>query len=375
MTITKEQIIKALGNVMDPDLHKDLVSLGMIEDIQIDGKEIKFKLILTTPACPLKEKLKNECIESIKNNVSTELNVTVELGAKVKAGQQQKQKENILPQVKNIVLVASGKGGVGKSTVAANLAVSLAKTGASVGLVDADIYGPSVPLMFDLMEEQVQAYEEEGKTRILPMEKYGIKLISIGFFVDPEKALIWRGPMASNALKQLFTDVEWGPLDYLIVDTPPGTGDIHLTLVQTLNVAGVAIVTTPQEVALADARKAINMFRQEGIKVPVLGLIENMSYFTPAELPENKYFLFGRDGGNRLSEEMKTPLLGQIPIVQDICDSADQGEPVAVKDNTPEAKAFMHLAEELSRQLSIWSEFKEIADIMKNSEGCSCKKN
>ncbi|HNW70508.1 MAG TPA: Mrp/NBP35 family ATP-binding protein [Bacteroidales bacterium] len=371
MTITKEQIINALKTVMDPDLHKDLVSLGMIDDILIDGKNVSFKLTLTTPACPLKEKLKNDCIQAIKTLVGQEINVDIELGAKIRANQQP-AKENLLPEVKNIVLVASGKGGVGKSTVAVNLAISLAKTGAKVGLVDADIYGPSIPLMFNLTEHHPEVYEKEGLTRILPVEKYGIKLISIGFFVDPEKALIWRGPMASNALKQLFTDVEWGQLDYLIIDTPPGTGDIHLTLVQTLPISGVAIVTTPQEVALADARKAINMYRQAGINVPVLGLIENMSYFTPAELPENKYYLFGKEGGRRLAEEMKTPLLSQIPIVQGICDSGDNGEPITVKGSSPEAHAYMHLAEQLSCQLSIWSAFKETVDVEKHSGGCNC---
>ncbi len=374
MKATKELIINALSKVIDPDLHKDLVSLGMIEDIQIDGNEIKFKLILTTPACPLKEKLKKDCILAIKD-FNPELNVHIELGSKVRTSPQPKQKEAILPDVKNIILIASGKGGVGKSTVAVNLAISLAKTGAKVGLIDADIYGPSVPLMFDLVNVKPEVFEQNGATRILPIEKYGIKLISIGFFVDPEKALIWRGPMASNAMKQLFTDVEWGSLDYLVVDTPPGTGDIHLTLLQTLTVAGVAIVTTPQEVALADARKAISMFRQEGIKVPVLGLVENMSYFTPAELPENKYFIFGKDGGNKLAGEMKTPLLAQIPIVQSICDSGDKGIPVSLKDSTPEAMAFMHLAEEIGRQLSIWSEFKEIIDTEKSKSGCNCNNN
>lgn len=368
----KEQIINALSHVIDPDLNKDLISLGMIEDIQINENEVRFKLILTTPACPLKEKLKNDCIQAIKEYVNPELKVEVELGARIKKGQQ--QKENILPGVKNVILIASGKGGVGKSTVAANLAISLANSGASVGLVDADIYGPSVPLMFGLINEQPQVFEEDGKTRIVPFERFGIKLISIGFFVDPEKALIWRGPMASNALKQLFTDVEWGALDYLIVDTPPGTGDIHLTLVQTLSVDGVAIVTTPQEVALADARKAINMFRQESINVPVLGLIENMAYFTPAELPDNKYYIFGKDGGKRLAEEMHTQLLARIPLVQSICDSGDKGEPVALKNNNPEAQAFKELAGELSRQISIGNEFRKNIDIVKNSGICNCSK-
>ncbi|HOY32038.1 MAG TPA: Mrp/NBP35 family ATP-binding protein [Bacteroidales bacterium] len=371
MTSSKELIINALSKVIDPDLQKDLVSLGMIEDLVLDGNTVKFKLVLTTPACPLKEKLKNDCIQAIKTYVGPEKDVIIELGSRVRSSAQP-QKENILPAVKNIVLVASGKGGVGKSTVAANLAISLAKAGASTGLLDADIYGPSVPLMFDLNGYMPEVYEKDGATRIVPVEKYGIKLISIGFFVDPDKALIWRGPMASNALKQLFTDVEWGALDYLIVDTPPGTGDIHLTLVQTLPIAGVTIVTTPQEVALADARKAINMFRQEQIRVPVLGLVENMSYFTPAELPENKYYLFGKDGGSNLAKEMKTALLAQIPIVQGICDSGDRGVPVSLNHGTSESDAFMHLAEELSRQISIWSEFKEIMETARPENGCNC---
>lgn len=375
MQITKELILNALKNVIDPDLHKDLVTLGMIENIEIDNekKEVSFKLVLTTPACPLKEKLKNDCIEAIRKHVAEDLTIHIEFGAKVRTSQQTAKKENVLPGVKNIILVASGKGGVGKSTVAVNLAISIAKTGAKVGLIDADIYGPSIPLMFELMDKKPEVIENGDSVRIIPFDKFGVKLISIGFFVEPEKALIWRGPMASNALKQLFNDVEWGELDYLIIDTPPGTGDIHLTLVQTLPIAGVAIVTTPQEVALADARKAINMFRAEGINVPVLGLIENMSFFTPAELPENKYYIFGINGGNRLAEEMKTVLLGQIPLVQSICESGDSGKPIAAISGSVEEKSFAALAGKLTQQLSIWNELHKITDVKKHEEGCNCK--
>lgn len=367
MEIYKEQIINALSKVIDPDLHKDLVSLGMIEDIFIKDNEINFKLILTTPACPLREKLKNDCIKAIKEDLGDSFIINIELGAKVKKSTQSKGKENVLPGVKNIVLIASGKGGVGKSTIAANIAISLAETGAKTGLLDADIYGPSVPIMFDLNNYRPEAIDNSGAVRIVPVEKFGIKLMSIGFFVDSTQALIWRGPMASNALKQLFTEVEWGELDYLIIDTPPGTGDIHITLVQTLPVAGAVIVTTPQEVALSDARKAIGMFRQEGINVPVLGLIENMSYFTPAELPENKYYIFGKGGGQKLAEETKTVLLGQIPLIQSLCESGDEGKPAALVHNTSIAKAFMELTENLSQQLSLWAEFKSVTDVFKHT--------
>ena len=374
MDLNKEQIINALKNVIDPDLHKDLVSLGMIEDISIENDDVRFKLVLTTPACPLREKLKNDCIMAIKTLVDASINVHVELGSRVRSSPQVADKKAILPNVKNIILVASGKGGVGKSTVAVNLAISLGKTGTKVGLIDADIYGPSIPMMFNLKDEKPETFEKDGVPKIIPFEKFGIKLISIGFFVDPDKALIWRGPMASNALKQLFTDVEWGDLDYLIIDTPPGTGDIHLTLVQTLAVAGVAVVTTPQDVALADARKAINMFRTDGIKVPVLGLIENMSYFVPAELPDNKYYIFGKDGGNKLASEMKTPLLGQIPLVQSICESGDAGEPISVSNNNIVEKSFASLAEKLTQQLSIWNAFFDATDVEQHEESCNCKK-
>ncbi|MDP4291473.1 MAG: Mrp/NBP35 family ATP-binding protein, partial [Bacteroidota bacterium] len=292
MSITKEQVINALSHVIDPDFKKDLVSLNMIEDIRIDEKKISFKLVLTTPACPLKNMLRDSCIEAIHEHVDSTAMVEVEFASKVTT--RREAAPQIMPGVRNIIAVASGKGGVGKSTVAANLAISLAKLGARVGLIDADIYGPSVPLMFDVMDEKPEVFEVDGRTFIRPIEKYGVKILSIGFFVDPSKALVWRGPMASNALLQLFTDSDWGELDYVVIDMPPGTGDIHLTISQQVPVTGVAVVTTPQEVALADARKAISMFNTDKIKLPILGLIENMSYFTPAELPENKYYIFGK---------------------------------------------------------------------------------
>ncbi|MFA5972294.1 MAG: Mrp/NBP35 family ATP-binding protein [Lentimicrobiaceae bacterium] len=350
--MNKDQIISALKTVVDPDLHKDLISLGMIDDIEINGNKVNFKLVLTTPACPLKDKMKNDCIKAIQSKVNPYAEVNVELSSRTTT--RRGPDDTLLKGVKNIIAVVSGKGGVGKSTVAANLAVALSKLGAKVGLLDADIYGPSVPLMFDLVNAQPKAREEGGKTIIEPIEKYGIKLLSIGFFVDPNKALVWRGPMASNYLTQMLTGGEWGELDYLVIDMPPGTGDIHLTLVQTVPVTGAAIVTTPQEVALADARKAYNMFTTDSIKVPVLGLVENMAWFTPAELPENKYFIFGKEGGKRFAEEIGVPLLGQIPLVQSICESGDNGSPVALlNDSSPVALAFRQLAESVAQQIAI----------------------
>jgi len=351
MPYTNDQIINALKHVDDPDLRKDLVSLNMIEGVKIEGKKISFRLVLTTPACPLKGKMKQDCINAIHQYVDKDAEVEIELTSRVTT--RRKDTDNMMKGVKNIIAVASGKGGVGKSTVAANLAIALHKLGASVGLLDADIYGPSVPLMFDLMDAHPEVTEENGVTTIIPVLKYGIKILSIGFFVDPSKALVWRGPMASNYLTQMLTGSDWGELDYLVIDMPPGTGDIHLTLVQQVPVTGVAIVSTPQEVALADARKAVNMFTTDSINVPILGLIENMSYFTPAELPENKYYIFGKEGGKRLAAEENVPLLGQIPLVQSICESGDNGSPVALDDSTIVGLAFRQLAENIAQQVAI----------------------
>jgi len=351
MSYTNEQIINALRTVNDPDLQRDLVSLKMIEDVKVDGNKVSFNVVLTTPACPLKDKIKQDCVTAIQQLVDPWAEVTVEMTSRVTSNRGEKRP--LLEGVKNIIAVASGKGGVGKSTVAANLAIALSRTGARVGLIDADIYGPSVPMMFDEINTKPGGIVKDGKTLVVPVQKYGISLLSIGFFVDPDKALVWRGPMASNALMQLFSEAEWGELDYMVIDMPPGTGDIHLTLVQQLPVTGVCIVTTPQDVALADARKAIGMFTQENINVPILGLIENMAWFTPAELPENKYYIFGKDGGKKLSEANNLPLLGRIPLVQSICESGDNGTPIALDDNSPVSEAFRLLAENTAQQIAI----------------------
>jgi len=351
MTITPEKVLDALKKVQDPDLKKDLVSLKMIEDVSVDGLHVKFKLVLTTPACPMKEKMKRECEEALRSEIDSRITTKIEMTSRVTS--KRKETEEMLKDVKNIIGIASGKGGVGKSTVAANLAVALAKTGASTGLLDADIYGPSIPIMFDMQGALPKAIEVNGKTKIIPEEKYGVKLLSIGFFVNQKQALIWRGPMASNAMMQLINDAEWGVLDYLVIDLPPGTGDIHLTLAQSVPMTGIAIVSTPQEVALADARKAISMFTQEKIKIPVLGLIENMSYFSPAELPGSRYYLFGKEGTRKLAKEENLPLLGEIPIVQEICESGDSGKPVTLSRNNASSEAFTNLAANIAQQVSI----------------------
>jgi ATP-binding protein involved in chromosome partitioning len=351
MKVTERQVLDALSNVMEPDLKKDLVTLNMISDIKIEENSVEFSVILTTPACPLKESIKRACINAVNDNLGSEINVIVNLTSRVTSNR--KPAETMLGGVKNIIAVASGKGGVGKSTIAANLAVALAKTGAKVGLIDADIYGPSVPIMFNLENEQPEVIEEDGKSKLVPILKYGVNLLSIGFFVDPSKALVWRGPMASGALNQLFSDGKWGELDYMVIDLPPGTGDIHLTLVQSLQVTGVVVVSTPQNVAMADARKAVNMFREEKINVPILGIVENMSYFTPAELPDNKYYIFGKDGCSGLAKEFDIPLLGQIPIVQGICESGDKGSPIVLDETSPVHDAFIKLAENVAQQISI----------------------
>jgi ATP-binding protein involved in chromosome partitioning len=362
MEINEANVLDALKKVMDPDLKRDLVSLGMIENIHIEGNHVSFKVVLTTPACPLKNKIRQDCINAISSHFGPEVIAEPEMTAKVTSQQKTTDKES-LSGVKNIIAVVSGKGGVGKSTIAANLAVALARSGAKTGLVDADIYGPSVPLMFGLVDERPEVFERNGKPCMRPLTKYGVALNSIGFLVDAAKALIWRGPMASSALKQLLSDTDWGELDYLIIDTPPGTGDIHLTLAQTYKMAGIAIVTTPQEVAVADAAKAVNMYQQDGIKVPILGIIENMAYFVPAELPDNKYYIFGREGGKKLAEKMNLPFLGQIPLVQSVCESGDSGSPVANDTSSPSGQAFSKLAQHISQQVAIWNAFIEMTDV------------
>jgi len=351
MPITKEQVLDALRYVEEPDLKKDLVTLNMIEDVHVDGKNVSFTVILTTPACPLKALIEKACINAIVHYVDTEAIVKVNMTARTTSGRS--ESEALLPGVRNIVAVASGKGGVGKSTVASNLAVALAMKGAKVGLIDADIYGPSQHIMFGLENERLFVNERDGKTFMLPVEKYGVKMLSIGFLVDPGRAIPWRGPMASKALRQLFSDAEWGELDYMLIDLPPGTGDIHLTLVSAVPLTGAVIVTTPQHVALADAQKGINMFQLPAVNVPVLGLVENMAYFTPAELPSNKYYIFGKDGGRDIAEKMSIPYLGQIPLVQSILEGGDNGSPAVLEKNSPVADAFIEIADAVARQVSI----------------------
>lgn len=350
MQITSQQVLDALKNVEDPDLKKDLVTLNMIKDLQIVDNQVSFTLELTTPACPMKEMLKNACNNAIKHFVSQEAEITINVTSRVT----QPTNSTSLDKIKNIILVSSGKGGVGKSTVASNLAVVLAKNGAKVGLIDADIYGPSVPTMFDLVDAKPAAEEtEDGKTKIIPIEKYGIKLLSLGFFADPGQPVPWRGPMASNAVKQLFNDTNWGELDYLIVDLPPGTGDIHITITQSFPISGAVVVTTPQQVALADTHKGLAMFKMAGINIPVLGVIENMSYFTPAELPDNKYYIFGKGGGRKLAERFDVPFLGEIPIIQSISEAGDSGKPVVLNQNPFLDVVFGDIASKIAQQISI----------------------
>ncbi len=348
--ITKEQIYNALQTVEEPDLKKDLVTLGMIQDLRIESNQVYFTIVLTTPACPLKELIKKNCIEAIHHVVDEKIEVIIHFTSNVTS---LRHNQPILPRVKNIIAIASGKGGVGKSTVTTNLAIALHQQGAKVGIIDADIFGPSIPVMFNCEDSKPGIYQQDGKNYIIPIEQYGIKLLSIGFLTPAESAVVWRGPMASSALKQFIADADWGELDYLLVDLPPGTSDIHLTLVQTVSITGVVIVTTPQKVALADAKKGLAMFKQGSINVPILGIVENMSYFIPEELPTHRYYIFGKGGGQELATQHQVPLLAQIPLVQSIRESGDDGKPVLVQEKNSMAHAFMELAQNLAQQVAI----------------------
>lgn len=345
MTIYPKLIMNALAKVRYPGTGKDLVSAGMVEDnIRIDGSKVSFSLLFEKPNDPFIKSVVKAAETAILTYVGPEVDIKGNITVRARQAARP-EPDKLLPQVKNIIAVSSGKGGVGKSTVAANLAVALAGLGYKVGLLDADIFGPSQPKMFQVEEARPCMEEVDGRELIQPAENYGVKLLSIGFFVNKEDAILWRGAMASNALKQLIGDANWGELDYFLIDLPPGTSDIHLTMVQTLAITGAIVVTTPQDVALADARKGVSMFQSDKINVPVLGLVENMAWFTPAELPENKYYLFGKEGGKRLAEELGVPLLGQIPIVQSICEGGDSGVPVALDPDTMTGAAFRALAE------------------------------
>lgn len=345
LELTKENVLKCLSQVTDPDLHRDIVTLGFVKDLRIKGKDVDFRLELTTPACPVRDQFKADCERVIREGIKNVGAVSVEMTSNVVSHSNQR-KESILPGVKNTVAVASGKGGVGKSTVAVNLAVALAMDGAKVGLVDADVYGPSAPLMFGITEKPKMKDE-----RLLPLERYGVKVMSIGFLVDPMQAVIWRGPMASGAVKQFLSDVAWGDLDYLIFDLPPGTGDIQLTLVQTIPLTGAVIVTTPQDVALADARKGLVMFNK--VNVPVLGIVENMSYYICAHCG-HKEDIFDSGGGSRTAEELGVSFLGEIPIDTSIRVGGDKGNPVVVGEpDSKQAGVIRTIARNMAAQISI----------------------
>lgn len=350
MAIYPKLILDALSKVRYPGTGKNIVEAGMVDDnIRIDGNKVSFSLIFEKPTDPFMKSV----VKAAETAILTYVGEDVEIAGNISVTTVQQARPEVgklLPQVKNIIAISSGKGGVGKSTVAANLAVALAKLGYKVGLLDADIFGPSMPKMFQVEDARPYAEMIDGRELIVPIEKYGVKLLSIGFFVNPDQATLWRGGMASNALKQLIGDAAWGDLDYFLIDLPPGTSDIHLTVVQTLAVTGAVVVSTPQQVALADARKGINMFTNEKVNVPILGLVENMAWFTPAELPQNRYYIFGKEGAKKLAAEMKVPLIGQIPIVQSICEGGDDGKPVALNEDTVTGQAFIQLAEELVRQ-------------------------
>jgi len=352
MSYTIDQVLDALKEVQYPEKNQDIVSLKMVESIKIEENSIKFVVYLPSFNSPFKKSIEKACKQVIHDKLNKNIDVTVTITSKVTVGRVDKTKEQeaTLPGVKNIIAVASGKGGVGKSTVAVNLAISLAKLGSKVGLIDADIFGPSVPKMFGVEGIVPGIKKIANKDRIIPVEKYGVKMLSIGFFVKPEDALIWRGAMATGALKQLINDGLWGELDYLLIDLPPGTSDIHLTMVQTVPVTAALIVSTPQDVALADAIKGLNMFKTEAINVPVIGLIENMAWFTPEELPENKYYIFGKDGVKNLAEKMNIPMVGQIPIVQSIRENGDNGTPSVLED-TALGASFISLGENVAQKV------------------------
>ncbi len=338
MELNREKVLDVLQGVIEPDLKKDIVSANLVEELGIEDNKVSLKVLISNPAMHARKRMQEAIVFNLRNNFGENLDVEVKfegMGADARGNQRK-----VLPEVKHVIAVASGKGGVGKSTITANLAGGLAKAGYRVGIVDADIHGPSMPTMFDVVGEKPTMIDVEGVPKINPVLSYGIKLLSIGFFTEQDNAVIWRGPMASKALTQMFTDAHWGKLDYLLIDLPPGTSDIHLSLVQNVPLDGAVIVSTPQEVALADARKGINMFKLDSIKVPVIGVVENMAWFTPAELPENKYFIFGRDGAKNLAEGMGVPLLGQIPLVQSVRESGDVGRPAVFQDNTPSSEAF-----------------------------------
>ncbi len=349
MKIEKKEILKALETISVAGDGKNMVEDGVVQNVMIFGDEVEVDLVLSSPALHIKKRAEVDVMKAIHEHVYQKAKVKVNI--KVNAPEPKDKKPKIkgkpIPGIQNVIAVASGKGGVGKSTVTANLAVSLSRMGFKVGLLDADIYGPSMPIMFDVEAERPLSVNVEGKSKMKPIENYGVKMLSIGFFTKPNQAVVWRGPMAAKALNQMIFDAAWGELDFLLVDLPPGTGDIHLSIMQSLPLTGAVVVSTPQNVALADAKKGVAMFRQESISVPVLGIVENMAYFTPEELPDNKYYIFGKHGARNLAEDLETPFLGEIPLVQSLRESGDIGRPAALQEDTPIEEAF----EEITRNM------------------------
>ena len=346
--IKREDVLEVLSNINEPELNKDIVSLNLIEDLIIDGNKVTLTVYVSNPAMHARNRMKEAVEFNLKSRLSKELEVSCHVKQKTS---DIKSNRKVLPEVKNIVAIASGKGGVGKSTITSNIAAGLAKQGYKVGLIDADIYGPSIPTMFDLVNERPKMVEINGQSLIEPILSQGVKVLSIGFFTDKENAVVWRGPMASKALLQMFNDAHWGELDFLLVDLPPGTGDIHLSLIQSIPLDGAVIVSTPQEVALADARRGVNMFKMENIKVPIIGLVENMSWFTPEELPDHKYYIFGRDGAKNLSQGLGVPFLGQIPLVQSLRESGDIGKPAILQNKSDISEIFEELVQNFITQI------------------------
>lgn len=379
MKFKKEQILKVLETITVAGEGKNMVESGAVKNVMTFADEIVVDLVLSSPAMHIKKRAEADVIKTIKEKVSEEAKVMVNIKveAPAKPSNPNLIKGKNIPGIKNIIAVASGKGGVGKSTITANLAVSLSKQGYKVGILDADIYGPSIPIMFDVVKERPLSTTIDGRSKMKPVENYGVKVLSIGFFTTPEQAVIWRGPMASKALNQLIFDAAWGDLDYMLIDLPPGTGDIHLSIMQSMPITGAVVVSTPQPVALADARRGVAMFQQENIQVPVLGVIENMAYFTPEELPENKYYIFGKEGAKNLSEDLNISFLGEIPLVQSIREAGDSGRPAALQEETPLAKAFEKITKEVIKELNNRNEILPPTEViqMTNSVGCSSSKN
>lgn len=379
MKFKKEQILKVLETITIAGEGKNMIESGAVKNVMTFADEIVVDLVLSSPAMHIKKRAEADVIKTIKEKVSegAKVTVNVKIEAPVKPSNPNLIKGKNIPGIKNIIAVASGKGGVGKSTITANLAVSLSKLGYKVGILDADIYGPSIPIMFDVVKERPLSTTIDGISKMKPVENYGVKVLSIGFFTTPEQAVIWRGPMASKALNQLIFDAAWGDLDYMLIDLPPGTGDIHLSIMQSMPITGAVVVSTPQPVALADARRGVAMFQQENIQVPVLGVIENMAYFTPQELPDNKYYIFGKEGAKNLSEDLNISFLGEIPLVQSIREAGDSGRPVALQEETPLAKAFEKITKEVIKELNSRNEILPPTEViqMTNSVGCSSSKN